>query len=218
MAIRALFFDLDGTLVDTIRDITEALNYALRVHNLRELSIDETKGIIGEGATRMIEKAVGTGNERLRDAVRDVYLQYYRDHLIDFSAVYPGVKETLENLHSYRKAVISNKRAFLSTAILEKVSLLGYFTLVVGSDTVAEKKPSAEPLSYALERFQAKPREGVMVGDSTVDIAAGKQAGVRTIAVTYGYQEKDLLGDADYRIDRFEDLPVVLDRLSAKFL
>lgn len=218
MAIRALFFDLDGTLVDTIRDITEALNYALRIHGLGELSIDETKRIVGEGATKMIEKIVGENDERLREAVRNAFLDYYRRHLVDHAVIYPGVVETLETLSRFRKAVISNKREQLSLGILEKLSLLRYFEFVVGSNTIFPKKPSAAPLLYALQKVHADPREAVMIGDSAIDIAAGREAGVITVAVTYGYRESETLSEADARIDRFNELPGILDRLSLKYL
>jgi len=218
MSIQLLLFDLDGTLVDTIRDITNALNYALNSIGIKKLTIDETKQFVGEGLTKLIEKVLGEGKKEFREAVTNTFLQFYTDHLIDYSPVYPHVKTTLERLVKYKKAVISNKREYLSTEILDKLKLLRYFDLVVGSDTTIEKKPSAVPILYVLQKLRARPEEAVMVGDSNFDIEAGRKAGVTTVAVTYGYRERQYLLAADHMIDQFNELPAILDIISSKFI
>ena len=218
MSIQLLLFDLDGTLVDTIRDITNALNYALNSIGIKKLTIDETKQFVGEGLTKLIEKVLGEEKQELREAVTNTFLEFYTDHLIDYSLVYPHVKATLERLVKYKKAVISNKREYLSTEILDKLKLLGYFDLVVGSGTTIEKKPSAVPILYVLQKLKARPEEAVMVGDSTFDIEAGRKAGVTTVAVTYGYRERQYLLAADHMIDQFNELPAILDIISSKFI
>ena len=218
MSIQLLLFDLDGTLVDTIRDITNALNYALNSIGIKKLTIDETKQFVGEGLTKLIEKVLGEGKKEFREAVTNTFLEFYTDHLIDYSPVYPHVKETLERLVKYKKAVISNKREYLSTEILDKLKLLRYFDLVVGSDTTIEKKPSAVPILYVLQKLRARPEEAVMVGDSNFDIEAGRKAGVMTVAVTYGYRERQYLLAADHMIDQFNELPAILDIISSKFI
>ncbi|MCJ7483554.1 MAG: HAD-IA family hydrolase [Thermodesulfovibrionales bacterium] len=218
MSIQLLLFDLDGTLVDTIRDITNALNYALNSIGIKKLTIDETKQFVGEGLTKLIEKVLGEGKKEFREAVTNTFLQFYTDHLIDYSPVYPHVKTTLERLVKYKKAVISNKREYLSTEILDKLKLLRYFDLVVGSDTTIEKKPSAVPILYVLQKLKARPEEAVMVGDSNFDIEAGRKAGVTTVAVTYGYRERQYLLAADHMIDQFNELPAILDIISSKFI
>jgi phosphoglycolate phosphatase len=218
MSIRILLFDLDGTLVDTIRDITNALNYGLISAGIKALSVEETKALVGEGITKLIEKLLGEENRKYCEEVKSRFLGYYNDHLTDYSSVYPQVKETLGRLVNYRKAVISNKREHLSAGILDKLELLGYFDLVVGSDTAAEKKPSPVPIIHVLQQFGARPEEAVMVGDSNFDIEAGKTAGVATVAVTYGYRERKYLVDAEYMVDAFGELPDVLDRISSKLI
>lgn len=218
MAIKVLLFDLDGTLVDTIRDITNALNYALTSTGVRELSIDETKMFIGEGITKLLGKVLGGKSKIFCEDAKSKFLEYYTAHLIDHAVVYPAVKETLKKLVHYKKAVVSNKREFLSKGILDKLELLGYFDLVVGSDTAPSKKPSPVPILYALQKLRAQPEEAVMVGDSNFDIGAGKKARVTTVAVTYGYRERKDLVDADYMIDEFSELPSVLDRISTKLI
>jgi phosphoglycolate phosphatase len=132
--------------------------------------------------------------------------------------VYPSVKETLARLVNYKKAVISNKREHLSRGILHKLDLLQFFDLVVGSDTALQKKPSAIPVLYVLQKLGIRPEEAVMIGDSNFDIIAGKNAGVTTVAVTYGYRERKDLIDADYMVEVFDALPAVLDRISSKLI
>jgi phosphoglycolate phosphatase len=218
MSIQLLLFDLDGTLVDTIIDITHALNHALKSTEIRNLTVVETKQLVGEGITKLIEKVLGDENKKFSEDVKSKFLSYYTDHLIDHSVVYPYVKTTLEQLANYRKAVISNKRENLSRQILRKLNLLEYFDVVVGSDTTPEKKPSAFPVIYILQKLGISAKESVMIGDSNFDVEAGKKAGLKTVAVSYGYRERKYLLDADYLIDAFNEIPAVLDRISSELI
>jgi phosphoglycolate phosphatase len=213
-----LLFDLDGTLVDTIRDITNALNYALKSVGIIEISTDETKALVGEGITKLLEKVLGEQNKKFSEDAKRKFLAFYTDHLIDYSSVYPDVKETLGRLVHYRKAVISNKREYQSTEILSRLNLLRNFDFVVGSDTTPERKPSAVPILHVIQKLAVRPEATVMIGDSNFDIEAGKKAGVTTVAVTYGYRERKYLSNADYMIDKFSELPAVLDRISSEFI
>lgn len=218
MPMKLIMLDLDGTLVDTSQDITNALNYAGEPFALKKLTVKETIAMIGEGVTRLIEKACGEDKLDIGERVIERFLDYYSAHLTEHSVVYPYVRETLERLREYRKTVISNKRENLSVQLLNALDLLRYFDLVIGSDTTAEKKPSAVPLLHVLERFRALPEEALMAGDSKFDIEAGKRAGVKTLAVTYGYGEKQQLLEADYVIDSFDALPGILDMNSLKLI
>ncbi len=218
MQIKLIIFDLDGTLVDTSGDITNALNYALKPYGRRDLTVEDTIKMVGEGITRLIEKLLENERIQMRDTVIKRFLDYYSEHLVDFSTLYPHVRETLEKLNDYKKAVISNKREYLSTRLLDKLDLLKYFDLVVGSDTTSERKPSAIPVIYVFTKLGVNPDESIIVGDSNYDIEAGKKAGLKTVAVTYGYRERQYLIDADYIIDSMKDLLTLLDTNSYKFL
>jgi phosphoglycolate phosphatase len=218
MSIKLIICDLDGTLIDTSRDIANALNYALRSLGLGSFTVEDTKKMVGEGITRLIEKLIGDEKREERDVAIQKFLGYYSQHLVDYSEVYPKVKETLAKLNEYKKAVISNKREHLSQKILDRLDLLKYFDIVVGSDTTSEKKPSALPIMYVLTKLKVNSHEALIVGDSNFDIEAGKKAGIHTVAVTYGYREKQYLVNADYIIDTFDNLLAILDITSSKLI
>ena len=204
MPIKLILFDLDGTLVDTVRDITDALNYALGICGSKSFTVDQTRKLVGEGLTRLMEKALGEEKAGLKDTVMKRFLDYYSAHITDNSSLYPYVGEILRKLAGFKKAVISNKREYLSVKLLEKLDILKYFDLVVGSDTAPERKPSPVPVIYALSKLEVKPREAVI-------IEAGRKAGIMTVGVTHGYGEKRYLLGADYKIDSFKDLALILD-------
>jgi len=210
MPIKLILFDLDGTLVDTSKDITTSLNYALKQYGIQELSVQDTVKMVGEGITRLIEKILGDEKLHMRDEIIKMFIEYYSEHLADYSREYPYVRETLEQLSGYKKAVISNKRESLSVELLEKLDLLKYFNLVAGSDTASAKKPSPVPIFYIMGKLETKPYESMIVGDSSFDIEAGKKAGIKTVAVTYGYRERQYLQDADYMIDSLKDLKALI--------
>ena len=215
MKIKLIIFDLDGTLVNSAADITNALNYAIRPYGFERLTVERTISLVGEGITRLIEKLVSQKSADLKNVVLKRFLEYYSEHLTDLTVPYPGVPETLEMLGDYRKAVISNKREDLSRRLLENLALSGYFDVIWGSDSVPEKKPSPAPVIEMLKKISCGPDEAVMVGDSNYDIEAGRAAGVRTVAVSYGYRNVSLLKDADFIIDNMKELTFKLDLLNA---
>jgi len=217
MPLKLLIFDLDGTLVDTAQDITHSLNFALKPHGLNSLKVEDTIKMVGEGVSRLVEKVLPIEKLHLKGDVMNRFLEYYSEHLIDNSKEYPHIKEILENLIGFKKAVISNKREDLSKRLLEELGLSEYFDLIIGSDTAGEKKPSPVPVLYAMTRLGSNPEESIIVGDSNYDIEAGKKAGVKTVAVTYGYRPKESLTEADYMIDDIRELMPLLHKLEAKF-
>ena len=214
MSLNLIIFDLDGTLIDSRIDITNALNYALEPYGLGPLSVDETVGLVGEGITRLIEKVLGGRDGSLKSAVMERFLDHYSRHILDFTTIYPGVRETLEQLNAYKKAVISNKRESLSRMALDGLGLSGFFDIIVGSDTVPERKPSPLPVLKVLSELCVRPEDAVIVGDSSYDIDAGKAAGILTVAVTYGYRPREVIQHADYLIDSMSDLVPLLERIN----
>jgi phosphoglycolate phosphatase len=213
MSIRLLIFDLDGTLIDSRVDITNALNFALAPYPFAQLSVEDTVKMIGEGITRLIEKVIGEGNPSMKADVTRRFLTYYTQHILDNTKAYPGVRDTLEKLNFYQKAVISNKKESLSKKVLDGLGLSRYFDVIIGSDTTPERKPSPVPVLMVLSELHARPAEAVIVGDSNYDVDAGKAAGITTVAVTYGYRPREFIAHADYLIGRMADLVPLLKRI-----
>lgn len=213
MPIKLIIFDLDGTLVNSIKDIANSLNYATEPYGIAPKTSEEVALLVGEGITKVIERVLGDEKLRHRDDVVKRFLEFYSEHIADNTFPYPGVRETLETLNGFRKAVISNKREALSIKVLETLELLRFFELVIGSDSTAEKKPSPVPVLHVISTMGLAPEDSIMVGDSDLDIAAGKGAGVKTVGVTYGYRDKNYLKDADFIIDEIKDLPSIIQGL-----
>jgi len=211
--LKLLIFDLDGTLADTAQDITDSLNYALKPFAGKIYSVEETKAMVGSGISRLLASLLPVQDEESKKVVTDRFIGFYSKHLLDNTNVYPMVKETLPQLDNYRKAVVSNKREALSRGVLEGIGILRYFDVVFGSDSVPEKKPSPVPILRLLEKFVVARDEAVIIGDSNYDIEAGRAAGVTTIAVTYGFRKREILKDADFIIDRFDELLRVLPEI-----
>lgn len=207
---KALFFDLDGTLVDSSLDITNALNYSIRDLGFGPLTIHETINLIGEGISKLIEKATPGLFPEERNDVLEKFLSHYSRHLVDNTTPYQHVEDTLRMLPEYRKAVISNKREMFSRLILEKLKLIRYFDDVVGSDTFNDKKPSPVPVIKLLNKYKIHLTNALFIGDSSIDIATGRNAGIKTVAVTYGYRPMELLKNADFIINNIEELIHIL--------
>ncbi len=215
--IRLIIFDLDGTLVDSSRDITNALNYALKPYGFKTMTVEETVKLVGEGIARLIEKVTGTEKIGIKDDVLKRFLEFYSDHLTEYTRPYPGVTETLDKLSAYGKAVISNKREELSQRLLEELGMASYFNHILGSNSTPEKKPSPLPVLTVLKREGLTPDQALMVGDSNLDIEAGRNAGVVTVGVGYGYRPLEALKGADFLIrESLSELPDILKKLQTQ--
>ncbi|MBI5098862.1 MAG: HAD-IA family hydrolase [Nitrospirae bacterium] len=212
--LKLLIFDLDGTLTDTAQDIADAINYALKPFGQKIYSVEETKAMVGSGISKLLESLLPVKDNRSKETVTNRFLEYYSEHLLDNTKVYPYVKETLSKLDNYKKAVVSNKREAFSKSILEGHGILEFFDIVFGSDSVPEKKPSPVPILKLLEKFHVTCDEAVIIGDSNYDIEAGKAGGIKTIAVTYGFRSREVLKDADFIIDSFDELLNVLPKIN----
>ena len=207
MRIKLIIFDLDGTLVDSLGDLTDATNAMLKRFNRRELKSDEVRQLIGQGARRLVERAMpGATLEEIEEGIQ-IFVAYNEAHIADKTRLYPGVRETLAILDKFwRMAVISNKNTALCQKLLEVLDVADYFCVIMGADSCPSRKPSPEPIYKLLDQVGVTAAEAVIVGDSCNDIKAGKGAEVLTVGCSYGYGEAGELGGADYRIDNFMGL------------
>ncbi|MEW6714223.1 MAG: HAD-IA family hydrolase [Nitrospirota bacterium] len=204
--LKLLIFDLDGTLADTSVDIANAVNYAIEPLGKSSYSVEEIKAMVGSGITKLIRSLIPSEASIPEENIIKRFLDYYSEHLLDNTKAYPYVNDTLSKFADYKKAVISNKREGFSREILEGIGISRFFDIVLGSDSVREQKPSPVPLLEVMKRYGASKDEAVMIGDSSYDIQAARAAGVKVIAVTYGFRSRETLKDADYIIDSFDEL------------
>jgi phosphoglycolate phosphatase len=213
MSVKLIIFDLDGTLIDSSVDIANAINYAIRPYGVPLLAVKEVISLVGEGISTLMGKLIiKEGIEADTAFLVQQFLNHYSAHLTDNTTVYPGVREILAQLGAYRKVVVSNKRESLSVRILEELGLSEYMDVIVGSDTVKERKPSPLPVCHVLSKLGISPDAAIIVGDSNYDIEAGKAAGIKTVAVTYGYRPLELLQDADDIINSMPELFGILKK------
>jgi phosphoglycolate phosphatase len=215
MAVSLIIFDLDGTLADTAIDTRDALNEAIRPFTAVSFSVEEAKAAMGGDENGVMEKIRReTGLDWM--SFRDRFSAAYTAHLTLRTNLYPGVRQTLDRLSYLRKFVFSNKRENLVVRILVHFQLLPYFEAVVGGDSGGGRKPSPNPILHILSKAHARPEEALMVGDCIYDVDAGRAAGVRTVAVTYGYGVVGFAEKADFVIDAMPQLVEVVEGLKKK--
>ncbi len=218
---RLVLFDLDGTLVDTAPDLTRAVNRMLAQLALPAVAQNDVCRWVGDGVRLLVSRALGAGCDASVASAReqrgiDLFWSAYGREICVDSRPYAGVMPTLAGLRSrgFRLACVTNKPRSLALSLLEAVALRSQFDLVVGGDTLAQKKPDPAPLIFACNELGVSPAETVMVGDSANDVRAARAAGIAVICVSYGYnQEVDLatLGP-DRVIDSFAQLAELVEQ------
>jgi 2-phosphoglycolate phosphatase len=212
--LKAVLFDLDGTLIDSKRDIAASANATRQHYGFTPLPEDVVGTFVGYGIMALLAKAIETEDEaRLKDA-HQIFKAHYRIHCVDFTRPFPGAFELLELLKGRRvkMGVISNKPQEFTDLILKKLDLSDYFDLAFGPEATVNKKPHPEPLLTAMERLGAKPSEGVMIGDSPVDIEAARAAKMLVGVITHGYVSKEVLNasDPDWIVDSLSEFNEIL--------
>jgi phosphoglycolate phosphatase len=205
-----VIFDLDGTLIDSKLDLAHAVNATRDMMGMPPLDHEIIYSYVGNGAPVLIRRAVGTeaSDEQLQQAL-NFFLAYYRDHMLDYTVLYPGVKETLDALRSNGKklAILTNKPVRISQAIVEGLGVGEHFTHVYGGNSFEQKKPHPVGIDTLLAETATQRSRALMVGDSAVDIQTARNARIASCGVTYGFQPESLITDPpDYLIDRMEQL------------
>ncbi len=207
--IKLLIFDLDGTLVDSIPDLTDSVNYALTKLNHPELNQEQVKKMVGSGLKNLIQLAIGNTKDETLEKAHSYFLEYYAKNLVNKTTYYKNIPDMLTYFSDKKKAVYSNKPDTYTVEIVQKLQLDTHFVKIMGAQPKKYKlKPSPEGIHLILKELNIAPQEAVMIGDSTHDIEAGKAAGIHTCAVSYGYRSKDILNAVkpDLLIDSCLDL------------
>jgi len=193
--MKALFFDLDGTLINSSEDLANSINFMLKSLGKKEYDIKLIETWIGNGATILVKRALSGGfdiketNENEFKKAFDIFMNHYENNLCINTKIYPGVKEVLEKIKDKKLAIITNKPFRFVSPILKHFEIEHYFDLILGGDSLDEKKPSPKPLLFACEKLNIAPNETIMIGDSNNDILAAKNANIKSIALTYGYSQ-----------------------------
>jgi phosphoglycolate phosphatase len=198
--LKLLVFDLDGTLIDSAQDLCNSVNATLENFGRPHLSDEIIAGYIGNGALMLVRRAFSTddgkepGEQLLNDAYK-FFLDYYREHKLDYTYAYEGVLEALDALHKVHAqvdapqramAVLTNKPVRPAQAICEALGLAPYFRHIYGGNSFATKKPDPEGLLSLMKEANAKPEETAMIGDSQVDVMTARNAGAWSIGCTFG--------------------------------
>jgi phosphoglycolate phosphatase len=206
--LRAIIFDLDGTLIDSKRDLIHSVNAMLKDLRRPQLAADVISGYIGHGAPQLVARALGGSatEEELKHGLQ-FFLSYYEEHKMDNTCAYPDVPETLSQLHRIPMAVLTNKPVRISVRILEALGLARSFRAIYGGNSFETKKPDPLGAKTILRELGVDARESLIVGDSEVDVQTARNAGTRAAAVNYGFGVHDRQTyPADVYLDRFPDL------------
>ena len=206
--VKALLFDLDGTLIDSKRDLVQSVNATLREMGRAELPEDLVASYVGSGAPILISRALGeAASPEEQQSALNFFLAHYDEHKLDFTREYPGVRETLEKLGKVPMAVLTNKPVEISVLILRGLGLAGFFRAIYGGNSFATKKPDPLGANTILKELGMPSCESAMVGDSEVDVKTARNAGMISAIVNFGFGTHDReMHPPDIYLDRMEEL------------
>jgi phosphoglycolate phosphatase len=211
--VQLLIFDLDGTLIDSGLDLALSVNAMREKMGLHRLPHEEIATFIGHGVLNLMRRALGpeAPEEKIQQAL-NLFLAHYREHMLDNTVPYPGVVPALEELKSRHLAVLTNKPVRFSELILEGLGMASYFRYIYGGNSFEQKKPDPVGAHKLMSDLQVPLRSTMIVGDSDTDVLTGKNAGIWTCGVTYGFGAYTLeKAPPDFIIDDLLQLPRMLD-------
>jgi phosphoglycolate phosphatase len=219
--ISALLFDLDGTLLDTVRDIALALNRTMADYGFAAFADDQVRHMIGRGSPILIQRAAAEQGRSLDAAAHAAMVERFFHHYEEVeesdagtARPFAGAVEALRAVHAcgLRTAVVTNKHHRFAVGLLERLRLAAWVDVVIGGDSCARRKPDPEPLLVACERLEVGVKRALMVGDSVNDVEAARAAGMPVVCVSYGYNEgrDPATLDCDALLGTLEQLPALL--------
>jgi len=213
MTVKAVVFDLDGTLVDTAPDLMAATNHVLALLKRRPITMPEVRAFVGRGARKLFERGVAATGDAINEASLTYYhaefLRHYEGHTADRSEIFPGVVALLKRLadSGIKAGVCTNKPEGLSRLLLDTLDLSRFLGTIVGPDTIGIAKPDAAPYLETVKRLGVAPQHSIVVGDSEIDILTARAAGVPIVAVSFGYTPKPVIEyGPDYLVSHFDEI------------
>jgi len=210
--IKALLWDLDGTLIDSLKDVWLAVNHVLESLGLQRIDLHRCRRFIGDGVHLLLKRAsMGSLEGRAISEAVDLFIAFYREHLLDNTVVFPGILNVLEDMevNGIKMAVVTNKTHEIAVEICKRLRINTFMNdNVFGGGYYEEKKPSPIPLLKTAERLQVDPKETIVIGDGVQDIHASKAAGMITTAVTWGNTERERLASLspEFIVETSEEL------------
>ena len=222
MSNTLIIFDLDGTLVDSNRDLVPALNRTIAADGLEPLALDDVGHVVGKGALEMLRRAYrfrgrAVDEQRIRELLPD-FLAHYEAHIADETVFFEGALTALDQLaeEGWAFAVCTNKFEHLAVKLLDKLGALDRFAAITGGDTFERRKPHPDHLVQTAALAKVAPERSIMVGDTDNDILAARAVPMASIGCTFGYTEVPVATfEPDALIDGFDELPAAVARLSA---
>lgn len=213
--IKGIIFDLDGTLLNTLEDLKNAVNYALVRKGKEPIDLLTTKSYIGNGIKRLITLALNETDEcKINDALKD-FKEYYANHILDNTTCYNDVIETLSYLkeNKIKIAIVSNKYQH-GLNILCNHFFKDFTNIFIGDDGITPLKPNVEMVNKALNELNLTNNQCLYIGDSKVDILTAKNTNIKNVSVTYGYQDVEVLKqyENDYLIDNIKEIINILKK------
>lgn len=217
--IDTIIFDLDGTLLNTLEDLTDSVNYAMRQFGLAEHTLEKVRGYVGNGVGKLIERAIPQGRENpCYEEILDTFKEHYAKHCEDKTCPYEGIMELLAQLHKekYRLAIVSNKFDGAVKKLNEKY-FAQYITVAIGESATVQRKPAPDTVYQALAELSAAASNTVYVGDSEVDRQTAANVPMTCISALWGFRTREQLLEAgasdDYMIRTPQELLPLLYRL-----
>jgi phosphoglycolate phosphatase len=205
---RLILYDLDGTLVDTLRDIAEAVNHMLHHLQVPPIPSEEVRRYVGWGVHELVQRCLKTKDAGQIERGVELYRAHYSQHLLDYSRLYPGAQMILEHFKARDQAVITNKPNPYSRQILEGLRVAGYFVEVIAGDSEYPRKPNPAAVLSLMRRRSLVPHEVILLGDSPIDMETGKNAGVPVVGIAHGLSGEEELAAArpDLLVRNFAEL------------
>ncbi len=208
--VKAVIFDLDGTLLYTLQDLKDSVNHVLEMHGMPERTLTEIRDFVGNGIRKTLERAAVTGTpDDEVEVMYNEFNEYYDKHCMDATGPYDGIPDMLKELYEkgYKLAIVSNKH---DTAVkeLNEMFFKEYISVAIGESPKVRRKPAPDTAITAMKELGVSSSEAIYVGDSDVDIKTAENAGLPCVSVTWGFRDREFLKEngAEILIDKPEEL------------